>query len=176
MSFANHADIPRVAHVFDRQEVKSRNVNDLSKKQKEKEASWNGTLFADRVALKRIGNYQTTNPRQAERMITQLKWNWIISVELQPQGPWIDYAKANKLLENRNELESKPRNSKDEWRGLAYPFWHPDNEVGRKGMARHVLSCLPGLRVISIDLGHRYAAPDGSNKNGVQGRWLRVSF
>jgi len=42
---------------------------------------------------------------------------------------------------------------------LAFPFWHPRNEKGRKGRAKHILSSLPaGLRILSVDLGHRYAA------------------
>ncbi len=120
---------------------------------------WNGRLQAPRVQLDaiaaRVDNHGWDDT--ARRMRDKLNWLITFSAKLQPTGAWIPFAAAQTLIDTKRQIELKPRNSKDEWRGLAYPFWHPDNG-GRKGRARHDLARLPGLRVLSVDLGHRFAA------------------
>jgi IS605 OrfB family transposase len=126
------------------------------------EDHWNGRLQAPRAQLDAIAQYVAKHgwDAKARQMRSRIRWLVSFSAKLQPAGPWIEYARKTGLrLDQRNdELVIAPRNSRDEWRGLAYPFWHPSNENGRKGLAKHLLSCLPGLRVLSVDLGHRYAA------------------
>jgi IS605 OrfB family transposase len=160
----------RVGHVFDRQKVKPKasgdqgedaQEEDAAAEGKAKEPEWNGTLQTDRRMLERIGRAVQCDPAIAKKLERQLRWWLIVSLELEPRGPWLAFARQNVIpLDQRSEVTVlAPRNARDEWRGLAYPFWHPDNEQGRKGMAKHVLSRLPaGLRVLSVDLGHRYAA------------------
>ena len=178
LSIATLAQLPekgsvRVAHVFDRKKVKARKTNEkgagaegASEPAREKEPEWNGTLLGERRALEAIGRLvEDGKHTEAKECRRRLHWWLIVSLEMRPQGPWLKYGEDNNLLEVRYDKQQKenvvataPRNSRDEWRGLAYPFRHPCNEKGRKGMARHQLSRLSGLRVLSVDLGHRYAA------------------
>jgi len=123
---------------------------------------WNGRLQAPRQQLEEIARYVEKHgwDQKAKKMRDGIQWLVTFSAKLQPQGPWLDYAKTNvlKLDQKNGDIVVAPSNSKNEWRGLAYPFWHSDNQDGRKGLAKHCLSRLPGLRVLSVDLGHRYAA------------------
>jgi IS605 OrfB family transposase len=123
---------------------------------------WNGRLQAPREQLDAIAQYIGKHgwDAKAKRMRDRIRWLVSFSAKLQTAGPWIEYARETGLrLDQRNgDLVIAPQNSRDEWRGLAYPFWHPSNENGRKGLAKHLLARLPGLRVLSVDLGHRYAA------------------
>lgn len=125
------------------------------------EKHWNGRLQAPREQLNAIADRLKKNNGQwnakARDMRNHIRWLVSFSAKLQPAGPWIYYAGKHKLIDPSKEVQLRPRNSKDEWRGLSYPFWHPDNE-GRKGHAKPLLSRLPGLRVLSVDLGHRFAA------------------
>jgi IS605 OrfB family transposase len=125
------------------------------------EKEWNGRLQAPRAQLDDLANHLDKNGNQwdtkACRMRDRLGWLVSFSAKLQPQGPWVEYAKEKNLI-SKAEINLSPRNARDEWRGIAYPFWHPANEKGRKGLGKHLLSQLHGLRVLSVDLGHRYAA------------------
>jgi len=125
---------------------------------------WNGRLQAPREQLDRLADYVEEHgwDANAQRMRDRLHWLITFSPQLQPQGPWIRFAgnlnPPLKLDSRGGEVIPRPRNERDEWRGLTYPFWHPDNEKGRQGQAKHLLSRLPGLRILSVDLGHRAAA------------------
>jgi IS605 OrfB family transposase len=77
----------------------------------------------------------------------RLGWFLTISTKLQPAGPWLDYVGAG-LPEGWEYRKS---------RGGDY-YLNCQANQGRKGRARLKLSRLPGLRVLSVDLGHRYAA------------------
>jgi len=126
------------------------------------QADWNGRLQAPRKQLEDIGKRVAKYgwDIKAQKMRDNLQWLVSFSAKLQPNGPWCDFASANdlKLDQKNGEIIIASQNSKNDWRGLAYPFWHSSNEKGRKGMAKHNLSRLSGLRVLSVDLGHRYAA------------------
>lgn len=128
---------------------------------------WNGRLQAPRQQLEAIAAVRDNLSLSAEErnrrmsgMMDHIRWLVTFSAKLQPKGPWLDYATTNdlKLDQKNGEIVATPSNSKNEWRGLAYPFWHSDNQEGRKGLAKHCLSRLPGIRVLSVDLGHRHAA------------------
>jgi IS605 OrfB family transposase len=123
---------------------------------------WNGRLQAPRAQLDAIAGRAEKHgwDAKAVRMRERIEWLVTFSAKLRPQGPWISYAseQALELEKKLGKVKLGPERQKDEWRGLAYPFWHPRNEKGRKGRAKHLLSRLPGLRVLSVDLGHRYAA------------------
>ncbi|MEW6307573.1 MAG: type V CRISPR-associated protein Cas12b [Bacillota bacterium] len=126
------------------------------------QADWNGRLQAPRQQLEAIAARVAKHGWDDKAVQMQYRIQWLVSfsAKLQPQGPWLTYGMANNLkLDQKNgDIVIAPPNTKNEWRGLAYPFWHPDNQEGRKGLAKHCLSRLPGLRVLSVDLGHRYAA------------------
>lgn len=108
---------------------------------------WNGRLQAPREQLEAIAavkNNSRLSASERERrilgMINRIRWLMTFSAKLQPQGPWYDYAKLH-------GLRSDPQ------------YWpHSDVNNDRNGHAKLILSRLPGLRVLSIDLGHRYAA------------------
>lgn len=130
------------------------------------EEHWNGRLQASRRELEAIARWERKgDERKANAARGRLHWLLTFSPRLQPQGPWLDYARrfesetGKSLLSIRGkEVETVAAKEKDEWRGLAYPIWHPSNEKGRVGLSKHVLSRLPGLRNLSVDLGHRFAA------------------
>ncbi len=137
---------------------------------------WNGRLQAPRAALNRIADIRdgvkckrlspAERSERVAKMTARLHWLVTYSARLQPQGPWTDFAEqyaashpGKSLMDlDRGEVVTKPKQSRDEWRGLAFPFWHPLFEKGRAGRARQILSHLPNLRILSVDLGHRYAA------------------
>lgn len=142
---------------------------------------WNGRLQAPREELDAIADVRdgikakrlsdAERHARVEKMQRRLHWFITFSAKLTPRGEYVTFAKKHeKAFPNQRIVQTKreegqekiaiaPANKRDEWRGLAYPFWHPLNGSDRKGRARHVLSRLvAGLRILSVDLGHRYAA------------------
>jgi len=111
------------------------------------QADWNGRLQAPRQQLEAIAVVRdnlSLSAQERERRMSSMKdrirWLVTFSAKLQPQGPWCEFAKTN-------QLRIDPQ------------YWpHADSNKTRKGQARLILSRLPGLRVLSVDLGHRYAA------------------
>ena len=110
---------------------------------------WNGRLQAPRRQLEAIAaitdKLATKDTKekyvsQIQNMKDRIRWFVTFSPNLQPQGPWCDFAA-------KHELSIDPK---------YYP--HAAINKGRKGQARLMLSRLSGLRVLSVDLGHRYAA------------------
>ncbi len=107
------------------------------------ENDWNGRLQAPRTQLDRVARLLEKGKRkQAESLLRRIQWLISFSPRLRPFGPFITYAAAHGIEPNR--------------RGEYYPN-APGNK-GREGLAKLVLVRLPGLRVLSVDLGHRYAA------------------
>lgn len=108
---------------------------------------WNGRLQAPRRQLEAIaavrGNPDLSDQERSRRLahlLGRIRWSVTFSAKLQPFGPWLDYAK-------KHGLKTDPK------------YWpHSELNKARKGQARIVLSRLPGLRVLSVDLGHRHAA------------------
>jgi IS605 OrfB family transposase len=111
------------------------------------QADWNGRLQAPRQQLEAIAvvrdNLSLSDQERERRMsglMDRIRWLVTFSAKLQPQGPWCEF--AEKL-----QLRINPQ------------YWpHADTNKDRKSHARLILSRLPGLRVLSVDLGHRYAA------------------
>jgi hypothetical protein len=108
---------------------------------------WNGRLQAPRSQLEAIAKIRDDPKLSApgrrdrmEKMKSHIRWLITFSARLQPQGPWIRFAE-------RNDLKADPQ------------YWpHAAENKKRKGLARLILCRLPGLRLLSVDLGHRYAA------------------
>jgi len=106
---------------------------------------WNGRLQAPRAELDAMASVRDSarfneaeKMRKLKAMAGRLGWFVTFSPRLRPKGPWLEYAVKYKL---------KP---------TAWPF--NDENKKRDGRARLALCRLPGLRVLSVDLGHRNAA------------------
>ncbi len=111
------------------------------------QADWNGRLQAPRRQLEAIAAVRdNTDMAPAERkhrvskMINHIRWLTTFSAKLRPHGPWYGFAEKHGLNPNPQH----------------WP--HAYLNRTRKGMAKLILSRLPGLRILSVDLGHRYAA------------------
>lgn len=108
------------------------------------EKEWNGRLQAPRAELDRIARLEDRgNQTQAQALRRRLRWLVSFSPRLQPSGPFIDYAKSRGIMPNRRPGEYYPNASANK---------------GRERLAKLVLFRLPGLRLLSVDLGHRFAA------------------
>jgi len=147
---ATVADSPeRVARVFAPQISKPRKG-----KPKSVPPQWNGTLGADRRALQQLGRLP---PEQRARRRRHVRWRLTVSLELQADGPWFHYIDA---APDKSPFERTQKSGKLKGRRyLSYelpPF--DDLNSGRGTQAKLMLPRLPGLRVLSVDLGHRYAA------------------
>jgi IS605 OrfB family transposase len=108
------------------------------------EDNWNGRLQAPRDELNRIARLiEKGNPAQARKLRDRISWLVSFSPKLTPSGPFIDYARQNGIEPNRKSGE----------------YW-PNTAINkeRNGHAKLIYARLPGLRVLSVDLGHRYAA------------------
>ncbi|MCP9456315.1 MAG: type V CRISPR-associated protein Cas12b [Nitrospira sp.] len=156
----------RVAHVFDQQEVRSRKREDQVSSQdqtggdnsqggKQKEPTWNGTLQADRRELEAIGKIKDS--QKAGKARKRLRWWLTVSLELQQKGPWYDFIGNSSDKTAFTRIYKSGKNKGTEY--ISQDGWpHERANDTRKGHARLILSRLPGLRVLSVDLGHRYAA------------------
>jgi predicted nucleic acid-binding protein len=203
----------RVAHVFDQQEVRSReravehgiedeNGDDESQNARKKGPIWNGTLQADRQALKAIGKLASS--QKAPQAYRCLQWRLTVALELQSSGPWYDYVRNAtdqspfQRTVRKDEDKGKKRKKGTKYLFLdGWPFEEVNNPLkvnrvdtllladkrsARGREAKIVLSRLPGLRVLSVDLGHRYAAacavwealPNAAFKGEVAGLKVRA--
>jgi hypothetical protein len=131
---------------------------------------WNGRLQAPRAQLNAIaarikkfvkerpefeaaansGAFDTIfrNDERARAMRDRIQWLVSFSAKLECMGPFVAFAgkfapdaPAKPFVSRKGELAVR----------------HETNE-GRAGHAKLILSRLPNLRVLSVDLGHRYAA------------------
>jgi hypothetical protein len=153
-----------------------------------KEPKWNGTLSAGRRELAAIGKFiDKGDIQKANRRRKRLRWTLTISMEMEGRGPWFRYVAAaqDQTPFVRTARKDKPKDKNDATKGLAerkgdkriepegWPwqeFNRPlkdntdgtalveDTKAARGDKACLILSRLPGLRVLSVDLGHRFAA------------------
>lgn len=108
------------------------------------EDNWNGRLQAPRNELDRIARLiEKGNAAQARKLRDRISWLVSFSPKLTPSGPFIEYAREQGIEPNRKSGE----------------YW-PNSAINkaRDGHAKLLYARLPGLRVLSVDLGHRYAA------------------
>jgi IS605 OrfB family transposase len=114
-------------------------------------AMWNGRLQAPREQLDalaaRVRSYGWDD--RARSMRKRLKWLLTFSAKLECCGPMHTY-----LDRFEGDEPSRPFVAR---KGGELGIRHDVNE-SRKGNAKLILSRLPGLRVLSVDLGHRFAA------------------
>lgn len=111
---------------------------------------WNGRLQSPRAQLDALADRVARHgwDAQAKAMRNRIEWIVSFTAKLECRGPYIEYARgfdeddpAKPFVSRKGELAVK----------------HASNEK-RAGHAKLVLSRLPGLRTLSVDLGHRYAA------------------
>ncbi len=109
------------------------------------EDEWNGRLQAPRAELDRIAHLTDTGKtEQLRKHRDRISWLVSFSPKLAPSGPFIEYAAAHGIEPNKKTGEYWP---------------HSATNRERKGYhAKLICSRLPGLRVLSVDLGHRFAA------------------
>jgi len=126
---------------------------------------WNGRLQVSRAELDQLAEliygrnaepdyakldafrpHKLSDSDRAFRQWQRLKWFLSFSAKLQPIGPWLDYVSAG-LPEG-----IAYRKGRNGW------YLNYAANLNRASRARLQLSRLPGLRVLSLDLGHRYAA------------------
>lgn len=100
------------------------------------QGNWNARLQSPRQQLEDIARHVKKHgwDEKATKMKNHIRWFITFSPKLQPFGPWRELDKNNysRLLNTENK--------------------------NRKGKARLILARIPDLRVLSVDLGHRYAA------------------
>lgn len=107
---------------------------------------WNARLQVPRRQLDALAAHVERHgwDARARKMRDNLSWLATLSAKLECRGPFIEYAAANGIKPNR--------------KGEYYPAAETNKADGRMGHAKVILSRLPGLRVLSVDLGHRFAA------------------
>lgn len=113
-------------------------------------ADWNGRLQVSRAQLNALADHVAARgwDASAHRMRTRIKWLVTLSAKLECRGPFIDYVGGfSEAACDRPFITSKGE------QGIK----HEENE-GRTGNAKLILSRLPSLRLLSVDLGHRVAA------------------
>jgi IS605 OrfB family transposase len=105
---------------------------------------WNGRLQLSRHQLDELAyirDHQTYTTQEKMKRIANLKENldWFItfSADLQPIGPWYDYREQYSVFLSALIEENKKRKTSNVKLGLCR---------------------LPNIRILSVDLGHRYAA------------------
>jgi len=112
------------------------------------QANWNGRLQAPRAQFAAIAKHVSKHgwDSKARQMRDRIRWLVTFSAALQSTGPWIDYVP---LFNDRSP--AKPFVT----RKGEFAIKHADND---KRGTKLILSRLPALRILSVDLGHRYAA------------------
>ena len=112
------------------------------------QANWNGRLQAPRAQFAAIAKHVSKHgwDSKARQMRDRIRWLVTFSAALQSSGPWIDYA----ALFGEDSMAKPFVSRKGE-----FAIKHAGNDT--RG-TKLILSRLPSLRILSVDLGHRYAA------------------
>lgn len=107
---------------------------------------WSARLQAPRRELDALARRVEKHgwDARAQRMRSRLSWLVTFSAKLECRGPFIEYAARNGIVANR--------------KGEYYPNSDSNKAEKRQGHAKLGLSRLPALRLLSVDLGHRFAA------------------
>jgi hypothetical protein len=104
---------------------------------------WNGRLQAPRDELNEIARIVDKDGwKKAKEKLPRINWLVSFSAKLECRGPFIEFAAKNDIKPNRD--------------GQYFP--NAELNKHREGHGKLILSRLPGLRILSVDLGHRYAA------------------
>jgi IS605 OrfB family transposase len=120
---------------------------------------WNGRLQAPRAQLDAIAHHVDKHgwDAKARAMIDHIRWLVSFSAELTQQGPWYEYVDARSdKMPFQKIVKTGARKGQTYVSAEGWP--HSIINEDRYVHAKVILSRLPGLRVLSVDLGHRYAA------------------
>lgn len=129
---AGHVDPVHVLNIFDNED------------------NWNGRLQAPRTELERIARLMEKDQKvQAKKLLSRISWLVSFSPKLEPSGPFIEYANEHGIHFNKKKQKFSPNREVN---------WPSDKSRWRKGQAQVILSRLHSLRLLSVDLGHRFAA------------------
>lgn len=112
---------------------------------------WNGRLQAPRAELDAIARRveRCGWDVKAKTMRDRLSWLVTFSAKLECRGPFVEYVRAfDPARPDRPFIAGKSGEM---------AVNHDGNDA-RKSLAKLGLARLPGLRVLSVDLGHRFAA------------------
>ena len=108
------------------------------------EDKWNGRLQAPRTELDKIARLiEKGSTEQAHKLRDRISWLVSFSPRLIPSGPFVEYAKQQGIEPNKKSGEYWPNSATNK---------------ERSGHAKLIYARLPGLRLLSVDLGHRFAA------------------
>ena len=120
------------------------------------DAPWNGRLQAPRRELEDLARSldsqglpyddDTKWPAKLQARLQRVGWFLSHSAKLTPSGPWLDYV---------------AKGLSDGWTwatGRSGSYLFREDNKDRKGRAKLILSRLPALRVLSVDLGLRTSA------------------
>jgi IS605 OrfB family transposase len=117
---------------------------------------WNGRLQAPRRELEDLARSldsqdlpyedETKWPAKLQARLQRVGWFLSHSAKLKPSGPWLSY--VEKGLPDGWEWAT----------GRSGSYLFREDNKDRKGRAKLILSRLPGLRVLSVDLGLRTSA------------------
>jgi len=120
------------------------------------DSPWNGRLQAPRRELEDLARSldaqdlpyddETAWPAKLQSRLQRVRWFLSHSAKLTPSGPWLDY--VEKGLADGWEWAT----------GRSGSYLFREDNKDRKGRAKLILSRLPGLRVLSVDLGLRTSA------------------
>jgi len=121
---------------------------------------WNARLQAPRRELDRLAARVDRHgwDGRARKMRDNLSWLVTLSAKLECRGPWYSYfeQQPDKSPPFLKMVKTGARKGQTYASPNGWPHAIPNGE--REGHAKLVLSRLPGLRVLSVDLGHRFAA------------------
>jgi hypothetical protein len=110
----------------------------------DEEKDWNGRLQAPRKQLAQIDEIRRSSKLETAegalrlaKAVASIRWLLTFSARLQPHGAWMEYR---------------------EQRGFRSDWPHSEENRRRARRSQLLLCRLPRLRLLSVDLGHRYAA------------------
>ena len=144
---------------------------------------WNARLQAPRRELDRLAarveRYDWDG--KARKMRDNLSWLVTLSAKLECRGPWYSYfEQQTDQSPFLKEVKSGARKGQTYATPNGWPHAIPNDK--RDGHAKLILSRLPNLRVLSVDLGHRFAAAcavwetisDDAMRRGIGERTIRA--
>jgi len=112
----------------------------------------NARLQADRGALVALARLEKKAPRRAADRLRHVNWFVTTSPELEPSGPWLDFVQIpsiGKIIDSKTDSPVWKPSRRN-------PRWDVRHDMG--WMVRPGLGVFPGIRVLGVDLGHRYGA------------------
>ncbi len=115
---------------------------------------WSGRLQAPRQKLAELHRILKKDPERFHKLRQHIPWFITCSTDLEAQGPWYDYVFN---LPDQTPFKRSGK-SGDPVSYSGWPHEQLNKKQKREGRSKLMLCRLPGLRILSVDLGHRYGA------------------